>query len=304
EKFKAELYLSNANHSQFNTDWGGMDERLPGGLFLHSEELMDEEEQRLVAKTYIGAFLEATLHGRSEYNALFQDYRTGAEWLPKSTRYVNRYESSGMLTIENYDGISPLVSSESATGMEREETSAKDRDGNGKGTDGMLMEWSRPDASYTLRFRKAAGLRLSDYGDGSLLFSMANSEWQIESGGLLPPLPDAELTVADDSGKSWSVQLADIIPFQPPSYTAFMKFGWLERTVKDNKYKAPAEAVFQSFVVPLKEFRSDQDEEDGIKPEEIASLTFTFRSATGKVMIDDIGFMKQGGTYVEYESTS
>jgi hypothetical protein len=209
-----------------------------------------------------------------------------------------------MLTIENYDGISPLVSSESATGMEREETSAKDRDGNGKGTDGMLMEWSRPDASYTLRFRKAAGLRLSDYGDGSLLFSMANSEWQIESGGLLPPLPDAELTVADDSGKSWSVQLADIIPFQPPSYTAFMKFGWLERTVKDNKYKAPAEAVFQSFVVPLKEFRSDQDEEDGIKPEEIASLTFTFRSATGKVMIDDIGFMKQGGTYVEYESTS
>jgi hypothetical protein len=303
DRFKAELYLSNANHSQFNTDWGSMDERLPGGLFLHSEELMDDEDQRLVAKTYIGAFLEATLRGRSEYIALFQDYRSGSEWLPRSTRYVNRYESSAMLSIEDYEGSSPFVSSETSQGMEKEETTAKDRDGNGRGTNGMLLEWSRPDVSYTVHFREAAASRLRDYGDGSLLFSLANSEWQIEAGGLLPPLPDIELTLSDVAGRSWSVLLNEIVPFQPPSYTAFMRFGWLEGTVKDKKYKAPAEAVFQSFVIPLDAFRPGDESGDRIKPEEIAALTFEFRSAAGRVMVDDIGFMKQGGTYVEYEST-
>lgn len=303
-KFKAELYLSNANHSQFNTDWGRMDERLPGGLFLHSDELMDEEEQRLVAQIYIGAFLEATLHGRSEYEALFQDYRIGAEWLPSSTRYVNRYESSGMLSVENYDGSGLVVSSDAAEGLEKERAEAKDRDGNRKGTKGMLLQWSQPGASYTLHLRQTAAGRLRDYNEGSLMFSLANSEWQLENDKPLPPLPDVELTLLDRSGASWSIPLEEITPFQPPSYTAFMKLGWLESTVKKNKYKEPAEAVFQSFVLPLDAFRSDNGSDARIAPEEIASLTFKFRSAAGQVMIDDIGFMKQGGTYVKYEFTS
>ncbi|MHA6483753.1 alpha/beta hydrolase [Paenibacillus sp. strain BS8-2] len=303
DRFKAEIYISNANHSQFNTDWGRMDERLPGGLFLNAEQLMDEDEQRLVAEVYISAFLEATLHGNTAYKALFQNYRIGEEWLPDSTRYVNRYEGSDMLMIDDFEGYSSIVSTDEAMGMEKEETTVKDRDGNGKGTSGMKLQWSKPDASYSLNFREAQTARLSDYKAGSLTFSLANMEWLIQDKKLLPPLPDIELIITDLRGRSWSVLLGEVDPLQPPSYAAFMKFGWLEHRVKDNKYKQPAETVLQSFVIPFELFRPDDGSEHYLSIHEMTSLTFKFHSDEGQVMIDDIGMMNEGGTYVEYKSS-
>lgn len=304
KRLKAELYLSNANHSQFNTDWGRMDERLPGGLLLNSEGLMDEEEQRQIAKTYIAAFLEATLHNRSEYEALFQDYRIGAAWLPESTRYVNRYESSELLTVENYEHLSPIVLDDASEGLDAKRETAKDRDGNGRGTDGMLLEWREADASYTVNLKPVAGNRLRPYADGSLAFSLANSEWQLPDIGYLPPLPAIELAAADRSGRVWSVPIEEVAPLQAPAYMSFMRLGFLERTVKDNKYKEPAEAVFQTFIVPISLFQAEDGSGDLLLPENIASITFRFKTAAGRVMVDDIGFMKQGGTYVEYKSSS
>ncbi|MDQ6421094.1 alpha/beta hydrolase [Paenibacillus sp. LHD-117] len=308
--FKAELYLSNANHSQFNTEWGRMDERLPGGLFLNLDGLMKAEDQRQIAKTYISAFLEATLHGREQYEALFQDYRSGSDWLPATTRYVNRYESSAMLEVENYEHANSLVKETSTRRMEAKKEASKDRGGNDRGTDGMLLEWQEPDAAITLALRQDASDRLRDYAGGSLLFSLANSEWKLlesESGTgtskRLPPLPDVELILNDRSGGVWSLMLNDVAPLQPPSYASFMSMGWLERKAKDRKYKEPAEAVFQSFVIPMERFRSEDGGSAHLLPENIISISFHFRTARGRIMLDDIGFMKQGGTYVEYQSS-
>jgi dienelactone hydrolase len=301
--FKAGLYLSNANHSQFNTDWGRMDERLPGGLFLNSEGLMAGEDQRQVAKVFISAFLEATLFGRSEYQALFQDYRIGRDWLPRSTRYMNRYESSGTLIIEDFESSSPIIRGTMMEGLEASEESVKDRDGNGRGTTGLLMEWSEPEASYTFEFRPNSAAKLHDYADGSLMFSLANSEWQLSRDQKLPPLPKLELEARDREGKVWTMRLEERIPVQPPFYTSFMVFGPLERTVKDNKYKESAEAVFQSFIIPLNQFKAEDESGKLILPEQLDSLTFKLMTDSGRIMIDDIGLMKQGGTYVEYQST-
>jgi hypothetical protein len=50
----------------------------------------------------IGAFLEATLHGRSEYLPIFRDHRVAGQWLPK-TMYITRFEESGFKPLATFD---------------------------------------------------------------------------------------------------------------------------------------------------------------------------------------------------------
>jgi hypothetical protein len=100
--FKTSLYIYRANHGQFNTVWAERDWGPPYGYLLNVEPLLSGEEQRKVGKVYISAFLDVTLKGNDAYLPLFQDYRVGAEWLPK-TFYVNRFEDSWTHTVCDYD---------------------------------------------------------------------------------------------------------------------------------------------------------------------------------------------------------
>lgn len=67
--FKSSLYIADANHSQFNSDWGGYDQTLPAGLFLNRAQIMDADKQRQIAKVYVSAFLETTLHEKRNTKA-------------------------------------------------------------------------------------------------------------------------------------------------------------------------------------------------------------------------------------------
>lgn len=71
DSFKTSLYIGDANHSQFNSDWGLFDLAFPTGLFLSRSDIMEEEEQQQIAKVYLSAYLETALHGRREYAGLF-----------------------------------------------------------------------------------------------------------------------------------------------------------------------------------------------------------------------------------------
>lgn len=93
---KSSLYIADANHSQFNSDWGGYDQTLPAGLFLNRAQIMDADKQRQIAKVYVSAFLETTLHEKEEYQSLFRDYRSGLKWLP-DTAYYNRFQSGDIV---------------------------------------------------------------------------------------------------------------------------------------------------------------------------------------------------------------
>ena len=90
---KAGLYVWGANHGQFNSVWGRNDVGYPGIALYNKKQLMPVEDQETIAKVYISAFLEATLHGAHDYLALFRDWRTGRNWLPE-TIYLNQYEDS------------------------------------------------------------------------------------------------------------------------------------------------------------------------------------------------------------------
>ncbi|RIX54146.1 alpha/beta hydrolase [Paenibacillus nanensis] len=305
--FKAALYIAHANHSQFNTAWGSSDERLPGGLFLNKEGLMDAEEQRLIAKVYISAFLEATLMGQSEYKALFQDYRSGLHWLPASTGYVSRYDEASIWKAASFEASNGLAASTSMDGMKSgEKETAKDRDGNSKGTSGMALEWEKPGASYELELSSGAARRLKSLGEGSFVFSMSNLEWELGASEPLPPLPEAELSLVLESGEKRVLKLSSFMAAQEPAYTSFLTMGFLEHRMKNNKYKNPVEAVFQTYIIPLQMFKpaSDADSDhnglSGLQPDLIKRIEFRFLSERGKVMLDDIGFLPEGGAYVNY----
>ncbi len=91
--FKSAVYISGANHGQFNTSWGDNDFGVTFKGILNLGQLMRASEQQEVAKVYIGAFLEASLNNRSGFIPLFTDARKGKEWLPESI-YLSQFQDS------------------------------------------------------------------------------------------------------------------------------------------------------------------------------------------------------------------
>ncbi len=101
-RFKAAVYVYRANHGQWNTVWGNHDNGRRSGRILELAGLLDPEDQRTFGKVYIGAFLEATLHGDKRYLPMFRDHRVIGQWLPK-TMYVTRFETSGFEPIATFE---------------------------------------------------------------------------------------------------------------------------------------------------------------------------------------------------------
>ncbi|MDQ8736683.1 alpha/beta hydrolase [Paenibacillus sp. LHD-38] len=307
-KFKAALYIADANHSQFNSEWGRMDERPPGGLFLNRKELLKADEQRQISKVYVSAFLQETLLGQEGFRPLFEDYRLGLDWLPE-TVYTNRFEASEFTEIARFDdGKRKTVLKDGGkagvSGMsEWEITSAEDRDGKIKGTKGIELEWEKPGAEYALELSPTTSLKVPDLIESKLVFSLANLERDLisadedkaaldfdgEDETELPPLPAIEITVTTAGGESSELALADIMPVSPPAYTAFMTISWLEKRMKEEKYKESTEPVFQTFTVPIEQFIPD---DSSIESQQIRKITFRFTNGPGKVMLDDIGLMQ------------
>ncbi|RAP77802.1 chlorophyllase/cutinase-like alpha/beta fold protein [Paenibacillus montanisoli] len=296
ERFKATLYIGEANHSRFNTDWGTMDDSLPGGLLLRNSDMMPAEDQRQVAEVYVSAFLEAALHGKKEYQPLFADYRTGASWLPEAT-YMNRYEDGSFIPLaraeEDYRKETLSSGAEAkAEHLQWTEEAAKDRDNNDKGSRGVALQWKQGDGSYTLELSEAWRDKLRGEGQ-QLLFSMTNLERALvekqdagtDEGPI--PLPAIEVELQSRDGAAVRLPLSMFKAVTPLPYTTFTWFPWMEKKVKNGKYKVPTEAVFQTYSLPLERFEAANPD---FEAAELSRVTFYFTSSKGKVMLDDIGF--------------
>ena len=100
--FKAAWYVYRANHGQWNTVWGNKDNGPRSGRYLDLRGLITADEQRQFSRVMIGAFLEATLHGKSEYLPMFRDHRVAGAWLPK-TMYITRFQEAGYKPLATFD---------------------------------------------------------------------------------------------------------------------------------------------------------------------------------------------------------
>lgn len=281
-RFKAGIYIHGANHGQFNTTWG-MDSGPPGSWLLNRAPLISAADQRRVAKVYIAAFLEATLHGDTSYLPLFRDPRVGAHWLPQGVAYLAQFEDSTFEAVADFEEDldvttasfpGAVIESEGLTAWREEEL--RFRDDLPQGTHGVVLGSDREGGgSYTIRF----GERRPRLGPaGELSFFLASSTEKLgESEAMLPELT---LELRDDTGKAESIAIADIAPITPPLKIRYLKLDWLNR----KRFPKNWEPTFQSYAIPLERFHS-------VDLERLAAIRFRTVGA-GIVILDDIGFLR------------
>lgn len=100
--FKAAVYVYRANHGQWNTVWGAHDNGPRSGRILDLRALLDPEDQRRFAETYISAFLETTLEGDDRYLPMFRDHRVIGGWLPE-TMYITRFRTNSFRPLATFE---------------------------------------------------------------------------------------------------------------------------------------------------------------------------------------------------------
>ena len=101
-RFKASIYVTGANHGQFNTTWENLDTGIFNAWTLNLDGIMDGEAQRDVARVFFSAFMEVVLRDRAEYLPIFSDARYAANWLP-NTFYISQYANSGQRPIADFE---------------------------------------------------------------------------------------------------------------------------------------------------------------------------------------------------------
>lgn len=290
--FKSSIYIIDANHSQFNTEWGFRDISYPKGIFLSQQKIIDPQKQREIAKIYISAFLESTLHANESYMPLFQNYRTALHWLPKETEYFSRFESANFNKIVGFDEDLNRVTlpnggsakSMNLTWMEEE---AKNRKQTSKGTRVVTLEWPANGidrASYTLEW-DASFIPKSMSKPEILSFSLSNRSFELSEQGASSAL-QAEVELQSANGASARISLTDYLAITPPEDVAFTIHPWVEMRLSGGKYKHPQEAVFQTVMLRLSEFTKVNAQLD---LSSLKRITFYFSEEPGKIMLDDIG---------------
>lgn len=293
DAFKSSLYIADANHSQFNTDWGQLDQTLPAGLFLDRKQIMDGDEQRQIAKVYVSAFLETTLHESGEYRDLFRDYRNGLQWLP-DTAYYSRFQGGDYLPLITFDGNHDTRAqdgkSDQSQGVTWSEELAKDREDRSKGTYGLVLERTAKqgeEAYYRISLDKRRIAAPSLLEAEGLSFSLANQNSVATPQAADEEGPAIEVELTDRNDTSARLPLSKVMEVLPLPYTQFTLSPWLEKRINAGKYSSPTEAVFQTYELPFEEFKEVEPE---LEPEYLTDITFYLEEEGDKVMLDDIGF--------------
>lgn len=283
DSFKASLYIADANHSQFNTEWGRMDASLPKGLFLNRRQLMDPEDQRQIAKVYVSAFFEDVFHGESSYEDLFRSYRYGQDWLPDTT-LVSQYENANYTPIIAFhhdqqvfgDGVTPVTSGFTQSKV----VTPKDRRDHNLPVDAVRLDWGN-EASYTIHSRNTdleRGLKDAE----NLVLTIANRK--VAEKNDRPSKIQVELKTT--GGVSVLLPLDDVTPLPPVIETEYTPFGLLDDIFRDGKYETSWEPIFQTFELPIEKFA---EENPAFKIGKVNVITLHF-SGKGKIMISGLGF--------------
>lgn len=283
--FKAALWAYRANHGQFNTVWGRSDFGPYGGAQLNLAPLLDPAAQQDVAKTAIGAFLEASLHDNDGYRGLFQRPMTGREWLPADIYLVRSIDGSmEPLTLTDpmlpADGLAIAVDGFATT---RSVTMPMRAIHPSQGTRGVELAWDAGAgvASWTL-----SGLegRLAGAGVPELHISLANGTEPDERARVLDPR--IELATAD--GVVVALPLSRWGALPPPLTVQLSKHAVLDALGGiDLSVTSPVEHVLQSYAIPFSEFATANP---AFRADRVTSIrVIVDRSAAGAIWLAEVG---------------
>ncbi len=321
EGFKAGLYIYKANHGQFNTRWGRKDAPSPMINLINTGQLLPEEDQQKISKTFISAFLEATLKGEKEYLPLFKDYRTGINWLPE-TIYLNRFDRSGMQYICRYNEDFDLTTTTIEGGFIETENLTVWREqmvnmkwGN-KGTRAAFIGWNNEEndpliACYSINFPTGS---INTNEKSTLFFSLADAnensnpnpkddESDLENDAAAEGIHnnnndvsnsdsdeqnderepiDFSIKLTDSNGETISFRLSDYAYLQPPVKSKMAKLSFMET-------QAQAEHIYNFFHFPINRFVGKNHK---FSPGKIKTISFVFdQTDDGVIILDHVGFM-------------
>ncbi len=296
--FKAELYIYGANHGQFNTRWGRSDVGHMLGWFLNQKPLLDPKDQRQIAKTYISAFLEATLHGNRDYIPMFRDYRAARDWLPK-TYYMSRYQDPSYQAIANFSEDPDLSTTtipgghiDSANLSIWKEARIPYRQGD-RGYNGVFLGWNRAENAPV----PAYSITLPDgfKPPPVLTLSLAVTDQKAPLPGKrddddkskkdkkkeeTAEMTDFDVELETTAGVSAALPLSRFGALLPPFKVRFMKLQFMD----DFAYEKSSEPVFQTFEIPLASFPN-------IDPSQLHTIRLKFNRTPMRVIIlSQVGF--------------
>lgn len=148
--FKSMVFMYRANHGQWNTVWNNKDNGPRSGRSLDLRTLIEPEDQRRMAKVFISAFLEATLHQKREYVPMFRDHRTAGAWLPR-TLYTTKFQESGFKSLASFDkdvdlttGSTPgvVLAGEGLSAWKEEAVPFRGRGGDNQNHNAVTLGWN------------------------------------------------------------------------------------------------------------------------------------------------------------------
>lgn len=287
--FKCSLYLAQANHSYFNTDWGRKDISIPGGLFLNHKDTMDGEQQREIAKVYISAFLETTLLDSSRYEKLFHNYQYGLKWLPE-TLYFSRYENGMFEPMNQFHAnkdkkvfTKDIIVDAYGFTMWKIET-AKDRRRNNKENAGAVLQWDK-EGTYTISISDKYIDELKQEPD-SFIVSIANMARDLDEEIELHPRIEVEFK--NRAGESVQIPLDEYMSVPVQIKIQYTKVPWFDQIMKNGKFEEEEEPIFHMYEIKLDDITALNG---NMFYENISKIILHFSNGPGKVMIDDIGYI-------------
>jgi dienelactone hydrolase len=302
--FKAEIYAYRANHGQFNTVWGRTDAGEPLSWFLNLKPLMPGEQQRRISKTYIAAFLEATLRGRREYLPLFEDWRVGRAWLP-DTIYINRFQDASYVPLASFQEDADITTTTAPGGRIAGDKLSIWREGRipWRGGDrdynGVFLGWNRAKgasaAAYAITLPEGAAAKWQLGKTSTIELSIA----ALDEDAPLPgkkkkdekpkekepaknerESPDFTIELVTSDGVTASAPVSRFAAIPPPLKEKFTKVDPMENAA----YEKDWEPVLQTVRAPLAAFQ-------GIDPSKVTVVRLKFdRTAMSVICISGIGF--------------
>lgn len=294
--FKAQLYVKDANHGQFNTRWGRDDLGLPWPV-LDKRAILDPEAQRQIARVYFSAFLQATLMGREGYRPLFEDPRRGAAWLPKGYLATNYADSATAWAATFEEDSNPGSATSSGSGISGTNLSVwREVDvelKSGRRLDSQVVELAWDD-----RVHKARAVYAIDLGQaggaagpgGALVFSASDAGIASLPEGFKPSktkAKDPKLEPLD-----WTVVLIDAQGAEarlPLSHdqVLYPQIKGLTRRFHEIDGGKPAEVVMRRYRLALADFAAANP---ALDVRHLKTVRFDFdRSKRGAIALDNVG---------------
>jgi pimeloyl-ACP methyl ester carboxylesterase len=307
--FKASLYVTGANHGQFNTTWENLDTGVFSAWKLDLGGIMDGEAQRDIARVFFSAFLEVVLRDRREYLPIFADVRYAANWLP-DTFYISQYATSAQKAIADFEeDIDPATMTLEGGRIETEHLSKWHETRitlkyDELDTHAGVYAWDPEfdDETGVVRF-----IMPSDWtgtGSGTVLSASISDagidtlpdDWE-EDEAVDDDADDDSEDEEDEEPLDWTIELVDrsgqsaSLPLSHDE-VLYPLVQAVPRRASFLDSSDPEEILFRRFALPIDDFVVVNPSFD---PASLASISFIFdRAEKGAIIVDDLSLMNLG----------